>query len=52
MKDDDDTLWLAYPNPRTVYTQNHFVNYGIKFDLKESWNWSRGPGRPASRRRP
>lgn len=35
MKDDDGTLWLAYPNPRTVYTQNHFVNYGIKFDLKE-----------------
>jgi outer membrane protein assembly factor BamB len=35
MKDDDGTLWLAYPNPRTAYTQNHFVNYGIKFDLKE-----------------
>jgi hypothetical protein len=35
MKDDDGTLWLAYPNPRTVYTQNHFAHYGIKFDLKE-----------------
>lgn len=35
MKDDGGTLWLAYPNPRTVYTQNHFANYGIKFDLKE-----------------
>ncbi len=35
MKDDDGTLWLAYPNPRTAYSQNHFVNYGIKFDLKE-----------------
>ncbi|MEN6427941.1 MAG: PQQ-binding-like beta-propeller repeat protein [Phycisphaerales bacterium] len=35
MKDNDGTLWLAYPNPRTAYSQNHFVNYGIKFDLKE-----------------
>ncbi|MBP7050965.1 MAG: PQQ-binding-like beta-propeller repeat protein [Phycisphaerae bacterium] len=35
MKDDDGTLWLAYPNPKTAYSQNHFVNYGIKFDLKE-----------------
>jgi len=35
MKDGDGTLWLAYPNPRTAYSQNHFVNYGIKFDLKE-----------------
>lgn len=35
MKDDDGGLWLAYPNPRTVYSQNHFANYGIKFDLQE-----------------
>jgi hypothetical protein len=36
MKDSDGTLWLAYPNPRTVYNQNHFSNYGIKFDLSET----------------
>jgi outer membrane protein assembly factor BamB len=36
MKDDNGTLWLAYPNPRTVYSQNHFANYGIKFDLHET----------------
>jgi outer membrane protein assembly factor BamB len=35
MKADDGTLWLAYPNPRTAYAQNHFAGYGIKFDLKE-----------------
>ncbi len=35
MKDDNGTLWLAYPNPRTVYSQNHFANYGIKFNLNE-----------------
>jgi hypothetical protein len=36
MKDNEGTLWLAYPNPRTVYSQNHFANYGIKFDLHEA----------------
>ena len=36
MKDDAGTLWLAYPNPRTVYSQNHFSNYGVKFDLAET----------------
>jgi outer membrane protein assembly factor BamB len=36
MKDDAGTLWLAYPNPRTVYSQNHFSNYGLKFDLNET----------------
>lgn len=36
MKDETGTLWLAYPNPRTVYSQNHFANYGIKFDLNEA----------------
>ncbi len=35
MKDDSGTLWLAYPNPKTVYSQNHFANYGIKFNLNE-----------------
>ena len=35
MKDDNGTLWLAYPNPKTVYSQNHFANYGIKFNLHE-----------------
>jgi len=35
MKDEQGTLWLAYPNPRTVYSQNHFTHYGIKFDLHE-----------------
>ncbi len=36
MKDKDGTLWLAYPNPKTVYSQNHFNNYGLKFDLHET----------------
>jgi len=36
MKDDAGTLWLAYPNPHTVYSQNHFSNYGLKFDLNET----------------
>lgn len=35
MKDQAGTLWLAYPNPRTVYSQNHFTDYGLKFDLRE-----------------
>ena len=35
MKDENGTLWLAYPNPKTVYSQNHFANYGIKFSLRE-----------------
>jgi len=35
MKDASGTLWLAYPNPKTVYSQNHFANYGIKFNLNE-----------------
>ncbi len=36
MRDENGTLWLAYPNPKTVYSQNHFANYGIKFDLHET----------------
>jgi hypothetical protein len=35
MKDEQGTLWLAYPNPHTVYSQNHFADYGIKFNLNE-----------------
>lgn len=34
MKDDEGTVWFAYPNPNTSkYT--HFPNYGVKFDLQE-----------------
>jgi len=36
MKDENGTLWLAYPNPPTVYEKNHYANYGIKFDLNET----------------
>ncbi len=33
-RDDEGTVWFAYPNPRTDrYT--HFPNYGVKFDLSE-----------------
>ena len=35
MRDDDGTLWFGYPNPKTVYSKNHFPHYGVKFDLKE-----------------
>jgi hypothetical protein len=33
MKDDEGKVWFGYPNPRTEYLQNHFPNYGVKFDL-------------------
>jgi len=36
MKDDSGTVWFGYPNPRTVYGGNHFPNYGVKFDLRET----------------
>jgi len=36
MKDDSGTVWFGYPNPKTVYGGNHFPNYGVKFDLKET----------------
>lgn len=36
MKDNEGTLWFAYPNPRTVYAKNHFPNYGVKFDLQDT----------------
>jgi len=32
MKDDDGTIWFAYPNPKTS-SYTHFPNYGVKFDL-------------------
>jgi outer membrane protein assembly factor BamB len=35
MRDDNGTLWLGYPNPKTEYVKNHFPNYGVKFDLQE-----------------
>ena len=42
MKDKDGTLWLAYPNPQTAYSQNHFTNYGLKFDLHETISDEKG----------
>ncbi|MFQ6035284.1 MAG: PQQ-binding-like beta-propeller repeat protein [Sedimentisphaerales bacterium] len=35
MKDDEGTVWFAYPNPKTEYNKNHFPNYGVKFDLND-----------------
>ena len=35
MKDDEGLLWFGYPNPRTVYSKNHYPGYGVKFDLEE-----------------
>ncbi|MFH1716450.1 MAG: malectin domain-containing carbohydrate-binding protein, partial [Planctomycetota bacterium] len=32
MKDDEGTVWFAYPNPKTS-SYTHFPNYGVKFDL-------------------
>ncbi len=34
MKDDDGTVWFAYPNPNTA-SFTHFPNYGVKFSLQE-----------------
>ena len=36
MKDSDGKVWFGYPNPKTVYGGNHFPNYGVKFDLKDT----------------
>jgi len=33
-KDDEGTVWFAYPNPKTS-SYTHFPNYGVKFDLNE-----------------
>ena len=35
MKDDTGKVWFGYPNPKTEYLQNHFPNYGVKFDLHD-----------------
>ena len=35
MKDSDGTVWFGYPNPKTEYWQNHFPDYGVKFDLHD-----------------
>ncbi len=35
MKDSKGRVWFAYPNPDTNYTQNHYPDYGVKFDLNE-----------------
>ncbi len=35
MKDSAGRVWFAYPNPDTNYTQNHYPDYGVKFDLNE-----------------
>ncbi|MCK5462971.1 MAG: hypothetical protein KAI95_08130, partial [Bacteroidales bacterium] len=35
-KDDEGLVWFAYPNPNTHYN-NHFTNYGVKFDLRDKF---------------
>jgi len=40
-KDDDGVLWFAYPNPNTHYN-NHFTNYGVKFDLRDEFHSGMG----------
>ena len=35
MKDKAGNLWLAYPNPRTRYSGNHFPDYGVKFSMND-----------------
>jgi outer membrane protein assembly factor BamB len=35
IKDNKGKVWFAYPNPDTNYTQNHYPDYGVKFDLNE-----------------
>jgi len=35
MKDDNGRIWFAYPNPKTEYIDNHYPNYGVKFDLHD-----------------
>ena len=34
MKDDEGTVWFAYPSPKTA-SFTHFPNYGVKFDLQD-----------------
>ena len=35
MRAKDGTVWFSYPRPNTKEGRNAFVNYGIKFSLKE-----------------
>ena len=36
MKDDENRVWFAYPNPRTdLPVWSRFPDHGVKFDLKE-----------------
>ncbi len=35
MRDENGTVWFAYPNPDTNYFQNHYPDYGVKFNLNE-----------------
>ena len=35
MKDNNGSVWFAYPNPKTESLSNHFPNYGVKFDLND-----------------
>jgi len=36
MKDDENRVWFAYPNPKTdLPVWSRFPNHGVKFDLKE-----------------
>ena len=34
MKDDEGTVWFAYPSPNTA-SYTHFPNYGVKFNFQE-----------------
>ena len=36
IKDEDGNVWFGYPNPKTEYLQNHYPNYGVKFDLQDT----------------
>ena len=36
MKDEDGTVWFGYPNPVTRYAGNHYPDYGVKFDIRET----------------
>ena len=35
MKDENDTVWFGYPNPKTESKSNHFPQYGVKFSLND-----------------
>ena len=36
MKDNNGSVWFAYPNPKTESLSNHFTNYGVKFDKQKA----------------